>query len=133
MRLILAFSMLLMMTSCEKDVFETDDFTGTWTVDWIRCDNFHSKAVGQISFTITDSTVNAGVIQETIRDTLRTYDFHFEFISSEELLIDTLYDFDSTYTAHWLGTHKIAELQENSFLLERGSTACDDELFKFVK
>jgi hypothetical protein len=133
MRLILAFSLLFIMSSCEQDVFETDDFKGTWTVDWIRCDNFHNKAVGQMSFTMTDTTVNTGQIQETIFDTLRTYNFHFEFISNEKLLIDTLFGFDSTYTSYWLGSHTISELQESSFLLERGVTACDDELFKFTK
>lgn len=130
-RLTLFFSVLLLFTSCEQDVFETEDFNGTWTMDWIRCDNFHNKVVGEISFTMTDSTENIGIISETLADTTNEMSFHFEFISNEELLIDTLYDYD--VASHWLGTHAISELEEGSFLLERGSKACEEELYKFVK
>jgi len=122
---------LLFLGSCEKDIFETEDFNGTWRVEWIRCDNYHNKVVGEMSFSVTDSTESKGVIKETVGGVANTMDFHFEFISNEELLIDTLYNYDTT--SHWLGTHVISELQENSFLLERGSKSCERELFKFVK
>jgi hypothetical protein len=135
MRLILSLSLLLTLSlsigSCEKDVFETEDFNGTWRVEWIRCDNFHNKVFGEMSFIVTDTTENKGVIKETLADTVNTMSFHFKFVSNEELLIDTLYDYDST--SHWLGTHVISELQENSFLLERVTKACEREQFKFVK
>ncbi|MFT6715653.1 MAG: hypothetical protein ACJA0Q_000280 [Saprospiraceae bacterium] len=135
MRLILSASLLLpvllSLLSCEKDVFETEDFNGTWTVSWIRCDNFHNKVFGEISFTVTDSTENKGIIKETLADTVNTMEFHFEFINNEQLLIDTLYNYDTT--SHWLGKHTISELQEKSFLLERGSKPCEGELIKFVK
>ena len=131
MRLIFTFLIVFLLASCEKDVFETEGFNGTWKVDWIRCDNFHNKVFGEISFTVTDSTENKGVIKETLADTINEMIFHFEFISNEELLIDTLYDYDTT--SHWLGIHTISELQEKSFLLERGAKACEREQFKFVK
>lgn len=146
MRLILTFLLLLFLVSCDKDVFETEDFNGSWEVEWIRCDNFHNKVFGKISFTMTDSTVNRGVIKETVTDSVTSIDefnFHFDFISNDELLIDTLFYSKPDWTIdtlligdtiiHWLGTHSISELEEKSFLLERQTKACERELFKFVK
>jgi hypothetical protein len=146
MRLLFTFSLLILLISCEKDVIEVEDFDGTWKVDWIRCDNFHNKVFGELSFTVTDSTENKGVIKETVVDSVSTINeinFHFNFISTEELVIDTLFIINEESlidtlivgdtTAHWLGTHAISELQENSFILERGSKSCERELYKFVK
>ncbi len=117
--------------SCTKEGLEIEDFDGTWKVDWIRCDNFHTKAVGQISFTINDSTNRTGIIQETIDSVTSEISFHFEFLSTKELLIDTLYDFDGV--SDWLGLHAISEFQERSFFLERNTENCEGEKFKFIK
>lgn len=131
-RTVLFLSLLIFFASCEKDVFENEDFDGTWTVDWIRCDNFHNKVFGEITFVVNDSDATTGVIKEILADTINEMTFHFQFLSDEELLIDTLYD-DVDSASLWLGTHTISELQENSFLLERETETCERELYKFVK
>lgn len=117
--------------SCEKTEFETDDFLGTWNFEWQRCENFHLSEFGSINFTMTDSTENVGTVQEMNADTIRTVIFHFSFIGTEKLLIDSLYD--PVLGIDWLGTHEITELQAGSFLLERENKSCNNELFKLVK
>ena len=119
------------MISCEKEVFEDQDFVGTWDIDWKRCDNFHNSFFGNITFNMTDSTENVGSVLEMRADTAFTFFFHFSFINQEQLVIDSLYD--PQLSSEWLGTHQITELQSGSFLLERANKSCDNELFKFKK
>lgn len=122
---------LLVFAACEKPVFEEKDLNGTWKMQWIRCDNFHNSTQGDISFTVTDSTLNRGVINEVLVDTAYVFDFHFSLLDGDKLLIDTLYTGDST--SRWLGTHSLHELEATSFLLELETKTCNDELYKLVK
>ena len=121
----------LICFSCEKTEFETDDFSGAWSFEWKRCENFYNSEFGTINFLFSDTAENVGTLIEQNADTIRTIQFRFSFVGTEKLLIDSFYD--PTVVSNWAGVHNITELQTQSFLLERAAKSCDNELFKLVK
>lgn len=131
MKLFLLVFTCFICFSCEKTEFEVDDFNGTWSFEWKRCENFHNSEFGSINFLMTDTTENFGTIQEFNADTIHTIYFHFSFIGTDKLLIDSLYN--SSEVSNWLGTHQITDLETGRFYLERENKSCDNELFKLVK
>ena len=121
----------LTLMSCEEEVYDQEDLVGTWQLDWKRCENFHVSAPGSLTFSITDSTENEGVLEEYIQDSLYIRKFHFTFETNESLVIDSIYDTDDTIS--WLGSHTILDFSSGRFQLERENMQCEGEQFQFVK